>query len=163
MNEVFLCLGGNLGNREENLMKAIKLIRDKTGIILEQSKIYETASWGITEQPNFLNCVIKMSTKLSPKELLFELLTIEKLLGRERKIKWGSRIIDIDILSYKNEIINDEELKIPHPFLQDRNFVLVPFSEISPNWVHPILNKTILQLHLECNDKSKVEEFKFTL
>jgi 2-amino-4-hydroxy-6-hydroxymethyldihydropteridine diphosphokinase len=112
MNEVFLSLGGNLGNREQNLKTSMQLINEKVGQIIIQSSFYETAAWGLTDQPSFLNCVIKIKSQFAPNELLTKLLFIEKRLGRERKIKWGSRVIDIDILSYNNEIINDDDLKI---------------------------------------------------
>ena len=163
MNEVFLSLGGNLGNREQNLKTSMQLINEKVGRIIIQSSFYETAAWCLTDQPSFLNCVIKIKSQFAPNELLNQLLSIEKRLGRERKIKWGSRVIDIDILSYNNEIINDDDLKIPHPFLHERNFVLIPFLEIAPDWFHPKLNETIEQLLKKCNDKCEVLEYKSTL
>jgi len=163
MNEVFLCLGGNLGNREQNLKTAIQLINDTVGKVLLQSKIYETAAWGITDQPDYLNIVIKMETKLFPENLLNQLLSIEKQLGRERIIKWGSRIIDIDIISYNCEVIEKYNLKIPHPFLHERKFVLIPLSEIAPDWFHPIFKKTSIQLLEDCKDECEVIMHKSTL
>lgn len=163
MNEVFLCLGGNLGNREFHLSSAIQLLNQEIGNLICQSKIYETAAWGLTDQPNFLNCVVQLKTDLKPDELLSKILSIEKLLGRERKIKWGSRIIDIDILSYNSELIQTDQLTIPHPFLHKRKFVLIPFIEIAPKWQHPLLKQPINYLLENCEDECKVVQYTTTL
>src|SRR5688572_5768781 len=126
MNKVALLLGTNLGEREENLETARKLIEEKTGDILETSKIYATAPWGNQDQPAFLNQAIMVWTLLSPEELMQKLLEIEKEMGRTRDEKWGSRLIDLDILLYEEEIVDTESLKIPHPHLHERNFTLYP-------------------------------------
>ncbi len=138
----YLGLGSNLGNREENILKA----RSELGSYLEIlniSKIIETEPFGKKNQSKFLNCVLKIRTVLSPEELLFTCLNIEDQLGRERKEKWGPRNIDIDILFYGNEIINRSNLHIPHPELHKRKFVLQSLNEICPGFVHPVLKKTI--------------------
>lgn len=156
LNIAALLLGTNLGDRLSHLDKASGFIEQDAGTILEKSSVYETAPWGITEQDNFLNCAILINTILPPKHLLDQLLSIEKRLGRERTEKWGPRIIDIDILYYNQDIINEPDLKIPHPFMQDRRFTLVTLNEISSNWEHPILKKTVSQMLLDCKDDSLV-------
>jgi 2-amino-4-hydroxy-6-hydroxymethyldihydropteridine diphosphokinase len=148
MNIAFLSLGSNLGNREENLKKCIKLLSDNNKIkVIKVSSFYETPPVGYTEQGKFLNGVIKISTDFSSNELLLFLQNIEKSVGRKKTFKWGPRVIDIDILFFNNEIISTEHLKIPHPYLHERAFVLVPFVEIEESWVHPVLNKKIIELH----------------
>jgi len=156
INIAALLLGTNLGSRMDNLEKAIAYIAQVAGTIIKKSSVYETAPWGLKEQDNFLNCALLIETSLAPKDLLDQLLSIEKKLGRERTEKWGPRIIDIDILYYNNDIINEPDLKIPHPFLQDRRFSLVALNEISPDWEHPILKKTVSQMLMDCKDDSWV-------
>jgi len=143
---VYLLLGSNLGNRKEILDKAIKLLSQKVGVVILQSKDYETAPWGVTEQPDFLNLVVSIQTRLKPLQILEITQSIENQLGRIRKEKWGARLIDIDVLFYGNEIIDEPNLKIPHPLLQERDFALSPLAEIAPDFVHPVLEKTILEL-----------------
>ncbi|MDP2387360.1 MAG: 2-amino-4-hydroxy-6-hydroxymethyldihydropteridine diphosphokinase [Bacteroidota bacterium] len=156
MNTVFLCLGGNLGNREENLKNAIQLIKSKLGTITARSSVYETASWGNADQPAFLNQVLELKTVLSANDVLDACLKIEKDLGRTRNIKWENRLIDIDILFFNTEIINQDELKIPHPLMHERMFVLKPLNEIAPHYVHPVYNKTVKELFESCSDQLKV-------
>ena len=143
---VYLLLGSNLGNRKEILDKAIELINDKIGVIISKSKDYETKPWGVTDQPDFLNLAISIYTTLKPLEILQQTQAIENQLGRVRKEKWGARLIDIDIMFYGNEIINEPNLKVPHPLMQERDFALIPLSEIAPHFVHPVLGKTVLEL-----------------
>jgi 2-amino-4-hydroxy-6-hydroxymethyldihydropteridine diphosphokinase len=159
LNIAALLLGTNLGDRLDHLDKASAYIEQNAGNILKKSSVYETAPWGIKEQDNFLNSAVLINTILPPKYLLDQLLSIEKKLGRERKEKWGPRIIDIDILYYNNDIVNKTDLKIPHPFLQDRRFSLVALNEISPDWEHPILKKTVSQMLIDCKDDSWVGVF----
>ncbi len=156
MNTAFLCLGGNLGNREENLKNAIQLIEKKLGGITKISSVYETASWGNTDQPAYLNQVLQLETTLSATGLLSACLGIEKDLGRTRNIKWENRLIDIDILFFNNEIIDLPELKVPHPLLHERLFVLKPLNEITPLYIHPVSGKTVNQLFENCQDQLKV-------
>ena len=160
MKEVYLSVGGNLGDREKNLYIALDYLKKHGFTINSMSKIYETASWGINEQPDFLNIVIKIYTNLDAERVLEQILYIEKLMGRTREKKWGNRIIDIDILAYENEIINSENLKIPHPFMHERKFVLVPFNEISPEWNHPTIKTEIKILLQNCKDNCEVRLFQ---
>lgn len=131
-------------------------IGDKIGTILYSSKVYETAAWGIEDQPDFLNQVITLNTHIDPQSLLEKLLSIETALGRQRKVKWGERIIDLDILFYGDEVIDDEHLTVPHPGIPSRRFTLLPLQEIAPKLIHPTLNKTIEELLAECPDKLEV-------
>jgi 2-amino-4-hydroxy-6-hydroxymethyldihydropteridine diphosphokinase len=146
MIDVFLLLGSNLGDRKSFLQSAIDHIETDISPVLKKSSVYETQSWGKTDEPDYLNQVILLKTSLAPEILLQKILSIEKKLGRKRDVKWGSRIIDIDILFYDAAIISLPDLEIPHPELHKRMFTLEPLSEIAPDFVHPVLNKTIFQL-----------------
>lgn len=151
--KTYLLLGSNLGNRELLLENAIKMIENEIGNVFAKSAVYETAAWGKTDQPSFLNLAIGVESLLTPIELLDSVLAIEKKLGRVRDQKWGARLIDIDVILYENEVINiGEKLTIPHVEMQNRKFVLQPLAEIAPNNLHPILKKTILQLLENLND-----------
>ena len=152
-------MGTNLGNRENNLQLAISLLTGSVGNLIKKSSIYETAAWGLENQPNFLNQIIILSTSQSPKFLMKTILKIEKKMGRERLVKMGPRIIDIDILFYENRIINKPSLTIPHPRIQFRRFVLVPLNELQPNYLHPILNKSVKDLLIACTDTLNVKKF----
>ena len=156
MRAVYLSIGGNLGNRMDNLNVAIRKIRQNVGEIIIQSPVYETQAWGIKDQPDFLNQVILVQTYLTAQQVLQEVLNIEKKMGRLRTRKWYTRLIDIDILLYDDEVIKEENLIIPHPFMSNRNFVLKPLVDIAPLLLHPTLNKTILELYEECSDSSSV-------
>lgn len=156
-NQVFLGLGSNLGNREEYLGKALRFIINSVGPINCFSDIYETEPWGFHNENAFLNIVIRLNTILKPEDLMIEILSIEKELGRVRdNSQYLSRTIDIDILLYGNLAIKKTGLTIPHPMIQDRKFVLVPFCDIAPELVHPVLGKTFSDLLKECQDGSKV-------
>ncbi len=152
MHITYLLLGSNLGNRRKYLSLAISEIQTKIGTIVRRSSLYQTASWGKHDQPDFLNQVIELKTSLQAQELLSGILKIESDLGRKRLEKWGSRIIDIDILLYEDLIINDPKLIIPHPYLAFRRFCLMPLCEIAPEFIHPVLKKSIQQLLLELSD-----------
>jgi len=158
MNTAYLLIGGNLGNRKENLRKAAELINEQCGSLIRSSSIYETAAWGMTEQPSFLNQALEISTSADAKQLLRKILKIEKEMGRIRKEKLGPRLIDIDILLFGNEIHDLQFLKIPHPEMQNRRFVLTPLAEIDPELQHPVLKKTIAQLLEECPDNLEVKK-----
>ncbi len=159
MNGIYLIIGGNMGEREKYLFESAIAVEKQIGKIIHQSSIYETASWGNTAQRPFLNQVLYLKTVLSARQVLENCLAIEKQMGRVREIKWGSRTIDIDILFYNEDVIQEDNLKIPHPFIQDRKFVLVPFNEIAPDFIHPVLKKTIHQLLIECKDSLEVTRF----
>jgi len=160
MNKAYLLTGGNLGNRLNNLSDARKLIEQYCGKIVQQSAIYKTAAWGFTDQPDFYNQALEIQTELYPKQLMQTLLTIEGQMGRKREIKFGPRIIDIDILLFNDEIIQQPHLAIPHPRLHERRFALTPLAEIAPNIIHPVLNKTIQQLLLESTDTLDVHKIE---
>ena len=156
-NEVYLLIGGNLGDQFKLLEQAKIAISEKIGKIRNESSIYETAPWGFKAVQDFLNQVIKVSTKLSPQKVLEFCLEIEDELGRERKSgHYESRTMDIDILFYNDEIINEPGLIIPHPKLHLRRFTLVPLTEMEPDFVHPVLNKKLTLILEECNDISDV-------
>jgi len=147
MNDVFLLLGSNLGDRQLFLQQADEAISREVGNIIKRSSVYQTQSWGKTDEPDYLNQVLLVKTDLSPGDVLQRILAIEQTMGRRRAEKWGSRTIDIDILFYDDEVINEPDLVIPHPHLHERKFVLEPLAEIAPEYIHPVLNKSILQLN----------------
>lgn len=158
-NGIFLLLGSNLGNRQENLERARILLTKNVGEIVTESSVYLTKAWGKTDQPDFLNQVVRIKTLLPAEALLQSILRIESDLGRVRLEKWGSRIIDIDILFYNDVVIASAELVIPHPALHQRRFTLAPMAEISPEFVHPVLKKSIHELLESCEDQQHVEKF----
>jgi 2-amino-4-hydroxy-6-hydroxymethyldihydropteridine diphosphokinase len=157
LQTTYLLLGSNLGNREEILEKAIQEIEEKIGVIDIRSKFYETTPWGLISQPDFLNIAIAVDTALNPYDLLQQTQMIEESLGRVRKEKWGARLIDIDIIFYGNQEVSQIDLIIPHPFMQERNFVLAPLREIAPDFVHPILGKSLQVLYDTCADIGEVK------
>ena len=155
MSKIYLSIGSNKGNRYSQIKEALKLIREDLGEIILISKIYETKSWGF-ESEKFLNLCIAIKSELSPDKLLFSINSIEEKIGRKRDSKKvNAREIDIDIIFYSNKIVNQEELIIPHPRLELRNFVLVPLSEIASDFVHPILLKSVKEL-LECSNDDNI-------
>ena len=151
MSKVWIALGSNMGEGRKNLDLAIKMMNER-GVSVEKVSTYiETEPYGYIEQDNFVNAVCIAETKLSPRELLETLLKIELDMGRVRIIKWGPRIIDLDILFYEDLIIDEEDLKVPHIETQKRSFVLEPMNEISPDKIHPVFKKTVHQLLLDLN------------
>jgi 2-amino-4-hydroxy-6-hydroxymethyldihydropteridine diphosphokinase len=157
--EVYLLLGGNLGDRLRYLQAAMEQIEERAGEITLKSSVYETAPWGVANQPDFLNLVIKINTLQQAEELLKNILEIEISLGRERHQKWYARTIDIDILFYGEDIISTKDLIVPHLRLPFRKFGLVPLAEIAPNFIHPQANKTIQTMLEECTDELEVRLF----
>ncbi len=143
---VYIGIGSNLGNREENCLKAIRLLEERGIKVLKRSSLYETEPWGVKEQPMFINMVVEAETEYTPSELLGVLKSIERSMGRTETKRWGPRLIDLDILFYNNLILDTPELKIPHPRIQERLFVLKPLTEIAPQLEHPVLKKKIKDL-----------------
>jgi 2-amino-4-hydroxy-6-hydroxymethyldihydropteridine diphosphokinase len=152
MNKAYLLIGGNMGDRLANLENAKKAIEKDLGKILCTSSIYETAAWGIEDQPAFLNQALYIETKLDAKDLMNMLLQIEKNMGRIRLQPLGPRTIDLDIIFFNDEIMNTDNLTIPHPSMQKRNFVLTPLNEIAPDFIHPVFKRSIAQLLIDCED-----------
>ncbi|MDD7262276.1 2-amino-4-hydroxy-6-hydroxymethyldihydropteridine diphosphokinase [Fusobacterium mortiferum] len=146
-HRVYLSLGSNIGNKRKNLLEAIRKIGELENTeVVKSSTILETEPFGYLEQDNFLNACLEVKTLMTAQEFLKEILQIELDMGRVREIKWGPRIIDIDILFYDKEIIEEDNLAVPHPWICEREFVLDPLSEIAPNYIHPLEKKTITML-----------------
>ena len=158
MNTAYLLIGGNLGNRTAYLQQAIQLIRESCGNIVHSSAIYETAAWGLTDQPSFYNQALAVETLLNPEALMQQLLQIEEQMGRQRTVKMGPRIIDLDILLIDQWVIASGLLTLPHPALPQRRFALLPLCEIAPALIHPVLHKSITQLLAECTDELDVQK-----
>ncbi len=152
--KVFLGLGSNLGKRRRNCLRAIEFLQAKGLIIKRTSSFYETEPWGYQNQPRFINMVIEVETELGPDELLKMLKGIERRMGRKDGLRWGPRIIDIDILIYNDRVIDKKDLVIPHPHMHKREFVLRPLSEIAPDLKHPRLGKTVSELLMEITSSS---------
>lgn len=156
MAKVYFGLGSNLGDRGKNIQDALVFL-ERWGVkIIRSSSIYESEPFGVKDQDWFFNIVAEGETALSPEDLLTAIRAIEKALKREKIIKWGPRTIDIDILYYDDWVIDQPELKIPHPGIPDRRFVLLPMDEIAPDYSHPSQNKTTSQLLKDCPDTSIV-------
>jgi len=155
---VTLLMGGNLGDVKNNFTNATGEISNSADI-LKESALYKTQAWGMESAPDFLNIALEIETSLSPELLLNELLHIEKKMGRERVVAgYHDRVIDIDIIFYGDHIIDTEKLKVPHPKMTMRKFVLIPLAEIIPEEVHPVYGKTVRELLNDCNDTLEVEK-----
>ena len=155
MSKVYFSIGSNKGNRSGLINEAIDKIDIIIGKVVQKSSIYETKSWGFNSN-NFYNICILLESTLTPELILNKILTIEKDMGRLKTTdQYSDRCIDIDILFFDNMIVNSKSLKIPHPRIQLRKFVLTPMLELTPDLIHPILNKSIRQLELECDDKDQ--------
>lgn len=159
MVKAYLGLGSNIGNRELQLNEAIKILHDYQGIQVTQvSHIYETEPVGYTNQPKFLNLCIEIETELNPQSLLKCCLTTEQQLHRKREIRWGPRTLDIDILLFGDQIIEQDNLSVPHPRMKERSFVLIPLNDIATKQIEPISNKSIGQLVVPDNSVKKYKE-----
>lgn len=152
MSLVAISMGSNLGNRLSSLRKAVLLIKNEVANIIKTSDVFETPPFGITNQPRFLNACILIETDMPPLNLLEKLKKIEEQMGRIQRFKWGPREIDLDIVFYDEEVVNEPTLKIPHPHMHERPFVLIPLNQISPKWIHPTLKKTVEQMTSESQD-----------
>ena len=159
INYSYLAIGSNIGKRKRNLNKSISYIKSNVGKIYKSSKIYESEPWGFKKQNYFLNQIILVETKLTPLELLNKCKEIEKKMGRKINIKWRERNIDIDILYYNSDIIDEKLLKIPHPHIEKRKFVLIPLNELDEDYIHPKLMKSNSYLLETCEDKCIVKEY----
>ena len=160
MTRVYFLLGGNIGNREELLSEAIRKMTNQLGKNIQASALYETEPWGFTHEQNFLNQVVVFDSELAALDILDKTQAIEKELGRVRKTtQYCERTIDIDILFYSDECIENERLSVPHPRIQERSFALYPLEELIPEFIHPISKKSIKQLKEECTDELKVNKF----
>jgi 2-amino-4-hydroxy-6-hydroxymethyldihydropteridine diphosphokinase len=146
IQNIFLLLGSNVGDRHTHLDTARRLIDQKAGPVLFHSEIYETAPWGKTDQAAFLNQALQIETDLGPFDLLIMLKEIEKEVGRRETEKWGPRIIDIDILFYGHEVVDHPDLKVPHPYLSERKFALEPLAELAADFVHPISHLSVQEM-----------------
>ncbi len=142
----YIGIGSNLGNREENCLKAVRLLAGRGVAIKKQSLMRETEPWGVKDQSRFINMAIEVETECDPERLLEILKTVEEEIGRKETYKWGPRLIDLDILLYNDFVINTPDLRIPHPHMHERGFVLIPLAEIAPDKIHPTLKKTIKEL-----------------
>jgi len=160
MKGKYLLLGSNVGNREKYLQEARLKIAKHIGAVINMSSIYLTEPWGFQDQSPFYNQIIQVETHLSPLDTLNAILAIEKVIGRIRTGKWKERIIDIDILYFEDNIINERELTIPHPGIPDRRFVLEPLCELIPDAIHPVLKMSNKELLNNTNDPLKVERVK---
>jgi 2-amino-4-hydroxy-6-hydroxymethyldihydropteridine diphosphokinase len=160
MCQVYLLLGGNLGDRIQHISTALNRIQQTVGEIKLQSSVYETKAWGVEQQPDFLNLALVVNTELSPVDVLNRTQQIEKELGRSRteEERWGARTMDIDIIFYDDQIMETERLQIPHPLMSQRKFVLLPLFEISPDFIHPVVKQSIKTLYLSCSDRLAVEK-----
>lgn len=158
MHQVFLSLGSNVGDRNENLRNANFFLNQGTNRILRFSSVYETEPWGNKDQQNFFNQVVEIGTELPAVELLAFLKGIESHMGRTvSEIRYEPRVIDIDILFYEQLILTSETLMIPHPLIHQRRFVLIPLVEIAENWIHPVLGHTMKELLDRCDDSLEVK------
>ena len=159
IENIFLGLGSNQGERELNLKNSIKLLNSRAGKVLNTSGIYESEPWGVKDQSYFLNQVIEIETLIDPIDLLNICKNIEYDMGRKPGIRWGKRVIDIDILYYQSRVINQKKLIIPHKLMHERNFVMIPLNDLNENHLHPILNITNKEILNNCIDSCKVKYY----
>ena len=154
---IFIALGSNLGDKASNMKEALQRLAQRGVTVCKVSDFMATRPYGVTDQPDFLNAVAEIKTDNSPTELLRVLLQVEQEMGRKRVRHWGERNIDLDLLLYDDQIINLPDLKVPHPDMQNRDFVLRPLAQIAPDTVHPVLRKTIKQLWKELQNRGRSE------
>jgi 2-amino-4-hydroxy-6-hydroxymethyldihydropteridine diphosphokinase len=152
---VYIGIGSNLGDRQNNCLKAIALLQAGGVKVLKRSSLHETEPWGIKEQPRFVNMAVEAETDMTPREFLSFLQKIEDRMGRTRTVKWGPRTIDLDILFYGDMIIREPDLEIPHPLMHTRDFVLKPLCEIAAQKVHPLFHNTVAELRAKLDRQKK--------
>lgn len=162
MHIAYLLLGGNMGNRPRLLQAAAEAIERQLGAITRRSALYETAAWGKEDEPLFLNQALALSTPLTAPVLMQSLLNIEQSLGRERKIRYGARPIDIDILYYDDLVTDTPHLQLPHPRLAQRRFALVPLAELAADKKDPVTGKTVAEMLAACTDQLAVKKYTET-
>ena len=160
MSIAYLLLGSNLGDRATILLDAVRYLEATAGSVRTVSGLYETAAWGLEDQPAFLNQAVCLHTSLSPEELLNVCLQTERQAGRERQIRWGARTLDVDILFYDDLVLDTTNLTVPHPRLPERRFALVPLAEIAAKVVHPTLHQTVAELLAACKDELAVRRIE---
>jgi 2-amino-4-hydroxy-6-hydroxymethyldihydropteridine diphosphokinase len=161
MNQVFLGIGGNIGNKHDNFDKVYTFIKNELGAVTKSSSVYETSPWGFQAEDNFWNQVLIVETKFSAVELLQKINNIETRFGRKRDGRqYKSREMDIDILYFDKLVVKNETLVIPHQHLQKRLFVLVPLAEIAPDFIHPVLKLTSVEMLNVCEDKSVIKKLE---
>ncbi len=149
---MFLLTGCNLGNRQEQLHLACLAVEERIGTVTGKSAIYETSAWGVHDQPDYLNQVLRVITGLRPREVLLQIGELEIKLGRRSGPHWGAREMDVDILLYDDEVLNETGLQIPHPRMAQRRFVLTPLAELAPDLIHPVSGERIADMLLVCKD-----------
>ena len=154
---IYIALGSNLGDKENNMKEALQRLAQKGVTVCKVSGFMATRPYGVTDQPDFLNAVAEVKTDNSPTELLRVLLQVEQEMGRRRIRHWGERNIDLDLLLYDSQIIDLPDLKVPHPDMQNRDFVLRPLAQIAPDAVHPVLRKTAERLWKELQARGRSE------
>jgi len=159
MDAIVLSLGSNIGDRIENFATALTLLEERGVKTSKASSYYESEPVGFTDQDRFLNQVVTVETDLTPQELLATCLAVEEKMGRVRVVKNGPRLIDIDVLFYRDEILSEETLLLPHPRIGDRRFVLEPLAEILPDALHPVMNESITEMLQNCEDDHSVEPY----
>ena len=159
MTTVYLSLGSNMGDRAGNIARALAALRQRGVRVTQESSLYETEPLEIREQPWFLNCAIAVETGFSPERLMEVLLEIERVMGRERVVPMGPRLIDMDILLYGSDIVKEPGLEIPHPRMAERKFVLVPLAEIAGEANHPVAMMTIAEMLEATADRSEVRKW----
>ncbi len=158
-NTVVLCIGGNLGDRLENLEETRDFIEFNIGDIVEASSIYESPAWGMEAAPEFLNQILVVKSTLNHLQLLNEIKELEEFYGRTRVAgKYTSREMDVDIIYFNEDVLEDEKITVPHPRLQERKFVLTPLAEVLPEFVHPVLKKSSVELLKDCQDTAMVKK-----
>lgn len=157
LHKIYLLLGSNQQQPAKQLEHAEKKVDKLIGKVIRKSKIYQTEAWGNVSQPDFLNRVLVVQTTLKATSVLQTILQIEQSMGRIRTKRYAPRVIDIDILFFDKEIIHQSNLKVPHPLLAERNFVLVPLNELSPQFIHPEKNESVHELMKKCKDTLNVK------